>query len=58
MKPSFAYSSQIAINKLMIASLPLKNKLYPNETIICLQLTNSNKQANDRFITIKKQTIS
>jgi len=31
------------MNKLMIASSPLKNQLYTDETIISLQLTKSNE---------------
>jgi len=44
--------------KLMIASSPLKNKLYTNETIISLQHTKANEQAYDSFITVKKQLYS
>ena len=42
----------------MIASSPLKIKLYTDETIISLQLTKSNEQAYDSFITFKNQTIN
>jgi len=41
----------------MIALSPLRIKLYIDETIISLPLTKSNKQADDRFITFKNQTI-
>jgi len=46
------------MNMLMIASSPLKNKLYTNETIMSKDSQTAMNIAYDRFITIKKQIIN
>lgn len=45
------------MNMAIIASRPLKTNVF-YETIISIQLTNSNEHAYDSFITLKKQMYS
>jgi len=44
-------------HELMIASLPLKNKLYSNETIMSKHSQTAMNIDHDSFITIEKQII-
>ncbi|MEJ5963404.1 hypothetical protein [Pedobacter immunditicola] len=57
MKPSSAYSSQTAMNKLMIASSPLKNNNKMMKPSSAYGSQTAMNKADDSFITVKKQTI-